>query len=334
MKCLSSLIALVVLGLGLTAPSSAQGIPGPRYVKKAVFVRIHWDRTFYEYWKIGRRYSDAQINTLVKGYFDRAKATYALNDMHNIDLFLLEDFDRVTGPMADYYDSNSPTGGDSRLLSAMRTRLKTGTVQRTVPNGTTHLLGRTMNWVFVHANYGGLGGAADVTIPSLGTADANAFFSTGVGQSFVVTEQRQQYVDELIWHETGHVFGGQHGVPNNPLADCPRGGPYEIMCQGFTGLQKRFGSANYTRVANVMKGALQRCSSTFSSRAACETAVVNDCSRILDYMQVQPCIDANILANCSDICSSAQKNARVVINSLTSPIGRNVVVAPGPGQNQ
>lgn len=332
MRCLTSLIALVVLGLGLVAPASAQGLPGPRYVKKAVYVRIHWDRTFYEYWKIGRRLTDAGLNAKVRGYFDRAKAVYALSAMHNIDLYLLEDFDRVTGPMADYYDSTTPAtpGGDLRLVSAMRTRLKTGNVQRTVPNGTTHLLGRTMNWVFVHDNYGSAG-MADTTMPSLGTADANAFFSTATGQGTSLIDQRDAFIDELIWHEVGHVFGGLHG-PRNELADCPFRGPYEIMCVGFTGLQKRFGSANYNRVANVMKSTLQRCSSTFSSRASCETAVQNECSRILDYTQIQFCIDSNIQANCQDICSSAQKSARVVINSLTSPIGTGVVVAPGPKQ--
>lgn len=336
MKCLSSLMAMVVLGLGLglAAPASAQGIAAPRYVKKAVYVRIHWDRTFYEYWKIGRRYSDAQINTLVRGYFDRARAVYATAPMQNIDLYLLEDFDRITGPMADYYDSNShASDGDERLLNTMRSRLKTGNVQKTVPNGTTHLLGRTINIVFVHANYGGLGGAADVTIPSLGTADANAFFSTGAGQGPIVNEARQSTIDELILHELGHIFGGQHGTDNR-LADCPWGGPFEIMCGGYVNLQRRFGPANSTRVANVMKSTLQRCNSAYSTVASCETAVHNDCTRILDYLQIQPCIDANILANCRDICTSTQKNARVVINSLSSPIGRNVVVAPGPGQNQ
>lgn len=334
MKCLSSLMAMVVLGLGLglTAPASAQGIAAPRYVKKAVYVRIHWDRTFYEYWKIGRRYSDAQINSLVRGYFDRARAVYATAPMQNIDMYLLEDFDRITGPMADYYDSNShASDGDERLLNTMRARLKTGTVQRTVPNGTTHLLGRTINIVFVHANYGGLGGAADVTIPSLGTADANAFFSTGAGQGSVVNEARQSTIDELILHELGHVFGGQHG-PDNRLADCPWGGPFEIMCGGYVNLQRRFGPANANRVANVTKSALQRCNSAYSTVAACETAVYNDCTRILDYTQIQACVDANILANCRDICTSAQKNARVVINSLSSPIGYNQVVAPGPRQ--
>ena len=337
MKCLSSLIAMVVLGLGLglTAPASAQGIAAPRYVKKAVYVRIHWDRTFYEYWKIGRRYSDASINTLVKGYFDRAKAVYATGPMQNIDLYLLDDFDRVTGPMADYYDSNSHlSDGDERLLNVMRARLKTGNVQKTVPNGTTHLLGRTMNWVFVHANYGGLGGAADVTIPSLGTADANAFFSTGAGQGSIVSDARQSTIDELILHEVGHVFGGQHGGQGNPLADCPWGGPFEIMCAGYTNLQRRFGPANTTRVANVTQYTLQRCNSAYSSVSSCENAVSTECSRILDYTKIQPCIDANVAANCRDICTATQKSARVVINSLTSPIGRNVVVAPGPGQNQ
>ncbi len=334
MKRLSSLMALVVLGLALTAPAVAQGIAGPRYVKKAVYVRIHWDRTFYEYWTVGRRYSVAQLNALVNGYFDRARAVYATGPMQNIDLFLLDDFDRVTGPMADYYDSNSSASdGDDRLLNAMRARLKTGNVQKTTPNGTTHLLGRTLNIVFVHANYGGLGGAADVTIPSLGTGDANAFFSTGAGQGSTVNEQRQSVVDELILHELGHIFGGQHGS-RNELADCPFGGPFEIMCAGYTNLQRRFGPANTNRVGNVMKYTLQRCNSAYSSVSSCENAVSTECSRILDYTQIQPCIDANVAANCRDICTGTQKTARRVINSLTSPIGRNVVVAPGPGQNQ
>jgi hypothetical protein len=101
MKYLTAFLAAAAL-LGLAAPTQAQ-LPGPRYVKKAVFVRIHWDRSFYEYWGMNRKpkLTVDQINAQLTGYFDEVRADYLNNSaLHNIDLILLNDFNRVTGPMA------------------------------------------------------------------------------------------------------------------------------------------------------------------------------------------------------------------------------------------
>jgi len=335
MKWTIGLVATAVAALGTVAPANAQ-MPAPRYVKRAVYVRIHWDRSFFEYWN-NKGTSTAQMNTMLRGYFDAARADYLNNaSLHNIDLFLLEDFDRATGPMSSYRDSAPQVGGDVRLIDAMRARLQTGNVNKTTPNGTTHLLGRTVNWVFVHGNFGGLGGKAD-SIRGLSTADANVFISTGTGdltaggRYFPLVEQRADIIQETLEHETGHLFGGEHGG-RNELADCPGPGRYELMCSGFTPVQRRFGSANFQRVTNVMKGTLGRCNSAFTSANSCANAVSTECSKILDYTQIQPCIDSMVASTCQDICTTTQKTARVVVNSLPTYIGSGVVVAAGPAQ--
>jgi hypothetical protein len=333
MKFLIALLATAVAGLGLVAPVEAQQLPTPRYVKKAVFVRMHWDRTFYEYW-YNKGLSTSMMNSMLRRYFDDARAAYLNSALHGIDLILLDDFNRATGPMSGVRDAGPPFDGNWRMIDAMRIKLRTGNVNKTVPNGTTYLLGRTINWVFVHGNFGGLGGQAD-SIRGLGNGEAHVFISTASGDLTVggmyypLVEQRPAFVLETILHETGHLFGGEHGY-RNELADCPSRGPYELMCAGFTNLQRRFGTQNYSRVTNVMKGTLQRCNSAFTSVNSCENAVSNMCSNTGDYTQIQPCIDFNIGVSCRDICTSTQKSARVVINSLSPVIGGGVVDAPGP----
>jgi hypothetical protein len=334
MKCLTGLIAMVILGLGLAAQADAQQLPSPRYVKKAVFVRAHWDNSFYQYYA-SKGLNATTMDALIRSYFDQVRAAYLLGPMQNIDLILLEDFKRAEGPMATYHDTAPQRGGHTRLVDAMRTRLRTATVSKTVPNGTTHLVGRTINWVFVYGNYGDQQGFVD-TIGNLAGSDANMFISmsggdlTRGGVYYPLKEQLGSVVMETLLHETGHIFGGQHGT-NNELADCPKD-RFEIMCQGSK-LQRRFGSQNALRVTNVIKPALARCNSAFSTVNACENAVSNMCSAILDYRQIQPCIDSNIVANCRDICTPASKNARVVINSLPGTITNDpTVVAAGPKQ--
>jgi hypothetical protein len=328
------MLATAVAGLGLVVPVQAQ-LPSPTYQKKAVFVRIHWDRSFYEYW-YNKGLSTSMMNSLVRKYFDDARAVYLKSAMHNIDLILLDDFTRSTGPMSSYYDSAPQVGGNTRLISTMRSRLRTGDVTKTVPSGTTHLVGRTLNLVFVHANFGGLGGEVDA-IGGIGSTDANMFISTAAGDLTVggvyypLVEQRPAFVLELLLHEAGHLFGGQHGG-RNELADCPSSGR-EIMCAGFTGLQHRFSATkNWPRVERYMKGTLQRCNSAFSSRASCENQVMTECARTGDYTQIAPCVTELTPVYCNDICSMPQKQARVLINSFPSVLGSGQVTAGGPAQ--
>jgi hypothetical protein len=335
MKLLTVLLATVVAGLGLVAPVEAQ-LPTPRYVKKAVFVRMHWDRTFYEYW-YNKGYTTTMMNSMLRKYFDDSRAAYLNNSaLHNIDLYLLDDFNRATGPMSGVRDPSPQFDGNWRMIDAMRIKLRTGAVNKTVPNGTTHLLGRTVNWVFVHGNFGGLGGQAD-SLRGLGTGDAHVFISTGAGDLTVggvyypLVEQRPEWVLETILHETGHLFGGEHGY-RNELADCPGPGRYELMCSGYTNLQRRFGNANYQRVTRVMKGTLQRCNSAFTSVSSCENAVLTDCSNTGDYTQIAPCAAAGVEVHCRDICTTPLKTARVVINSLGAVLGSGNVVASGPAE--
>jgi hypothetical protein len=334
MKYLTAILAVAAL-LGLVAPAQAQ-LPGPRYVKKAIFVRIHWDRSFYEYWGMNRKpkLTVDQINAQLTGYFDEVRADYLNNAaMHNIDLILLNDFNRVTGPMADYVAPGS-TNQQRRnnLLATMRSRLRTGNVNKTVPNGTTHLLGRTINWVFVYGDYYNQGEVD--AIGAISSADGNAFISTSGGDGTAerpISEMIRAAVIETIEHETGHLIGGQHGE-RNELADCPATRK-EIMCSSGIPRDRRFGTANYNRVTGYVKFTLARCNSAFSSQNSCFNAVSTECSRILDYRQIQPCIDANVAANCQDICTAALKTARVVINSLPAKINDDRTVsagAPGP----
>lgn len=341
MKFRNAWMALTaIVGLVSATQAPAQ-LPGPRYVKKAIFVRIHWDRSFYEYWAEQRNADPkkknltvAQLNEMVTTYFNEARADYLNNAaMHNIDLILLNDFDRRQGPMADFKATggNGAARGD-QLMVTIRNRLRTGPVNKTVPNGTTYLVGRTINWVFVWGDYYNQG--AVNKIGDINTTDANLFVSTSGGDGTPgrpIAEMIHGVVLETLLHETGHLIGGQHGA-NNELADCPTG-HHEIMCSSGLGRERRFGSANYRRTEAYVKSALQRCSSAFSSVSACQNAVTDMCSMLGDYTQIQGCIDANVAANCQDVCSGTLKSARVVINSLPAIINNATTVnagTPGP----
>ncbi len=73
--------------------------------------------------------------------------------MHNVDLYLLNDFTRANSRLMSYNDPNShltaglrgDIGGNKRLVQFMKDNLATGAVTRTI-NGKTHQLGRTINW--------------------------------------------------------------------------------------------------------------------------------------------------------------------------------------------
>jgi hypothetical protein len=333
MKKLTFWLAVLIASSAFV-PAQAVEAPPPRYVKKAIFVRMLWDRSFYEYWHDRKGKSNAQINSMLLGYFNTARADYLNNSaLHNIDLILLDDVDRVGGSMASFTAAAPVAGRDARLLAGMRSRLQTGAVNKTVPSGSTHLIGRTINWVFVYGNYGDQQGAVD-TVSGLNTGNANLFVSTSGGDTTVagvyypLSEQLASVVAETLLHETGHLLGGQHGAQDE-LADC-KTSHKEIMC-GRTGLgrERRFGTANFNRTLSQVKSSLQRCNSAFSTQNSCNQFVTEMCaSSTVDYSQIQYCIDFNQGAMCQDICSSAQKNARVVINSLSSTIGSNVVSAP------
>ena len=314
-------------------------MPPANYVKKAVFIRIHYDATFYNFWR-GRT---SNVDTMVQGWFNAVRDIYKNTpSMHNVDLYLLNDFVRANSRVMAYNDANShltagvragEIGGNKRLVQFMKDNLATGPVTRTI-NGKTHQLGRTVNWVFVHRGEGGLQG--EVTdIGWLANAEASLFVTTAVGD---VTALNGQYfplradplayseIIDTIAHETGHLLGGRHELAEG----CPTRSPYtggELMC-GYVQRSRYFGSRNYNAVNNVIKGGLNRCNNAFSGLADCENKVNDECGRILDYTQIAACQSEMKLVYCSDLCSLPQRQARVVINALPTTIGTGVVSAP------
>jgi len=338
-----ALLAVAFACLGLSSIASAQ-VP-TTYVKKAVFIRMHWDGAFFNHWSGNRpkgspNMTVEQMNDMLQTYFNEARADY-LNSpaLHGIDLILLNDFPRDTGPMSDYLDPQ-PETGEGRFLAAMRARLQTGPVNKTTSQGVTYLLGRTVNVVFTWGYYGSSQGVTD-TIGGLGNTDANIFITTS-GGGFTdnngfhpIGELLHAGVLEILEHELGHLLGGEHGS-RNELADCPggvQGGNHnEIMCSSGIPRERRFGSANFQRTLRQVKGTLQRCNSAFTSKNSCVNYVSSVvCGAILDYTQIQACIDAQVAANCQDICTTTQKSARRLINSL-APTLTSGVSAAGPAQ--
>jgi len=325
MKIAMRLFVPLLLCVGVSAHAFAQATPAPRYVKKAIFVRIHFDSSFYNYWSPRQN-----VNTLVEGYFNEVRAAYLNNaSLHNIDLILINDFDRRTGPMMNFVDPNhaiaekSPgeIGGNGRLIKYMRDNLSTGQVTKRTGQ-TTHILGRSINWVFVHQGAGGLAGQANAT-PAISSSDANVFVTTDAGDFFQqgryisTREQTRSVIIENIAHETGHLLGGTHNDALGCGAQAGFGG--EIMCTGATRREFSFGTRNFPTTERVMKGALERCNNAFRSFSACDALAASQCSH-MDPTQIPACYEARLLSMCSDLCSNAQTSARVLINSLPAII--------------
>src|SRR4051812_25283094 len=161
---MTAALAALITCLSISSPAAAD-MPAPNYVKKAIFIRIHYDATFYNFWR-GRTMS---VDVMVKDWFNAVRQMYKdTPSMQNVDLYLLNDFTRVNGPVMSYNDPNShltagvrrgEIGGDERLMQFIRDNLATGPVTRTVGRK-THQVGRTVNWVFVHRGEGGLQGKA------------------------------------------------------------------------------------------------------------------------------------------------------------------------------
>jgi metallopeptidase family M12-like protein len=337
-KLLAAAAAALITCLSVSSPTSA-AMPAPVYVKKAVFIRIHYDATFYNFWR-GRT---TNVDTMVEGWFNAVRDIYKNTpSMHNVDLYLLNDFTRANSRIMSYNDSTShltanvrpgEIGGNKRLVNYMHSNLATGPVSRTI-GGKTHAVGRTVNWVFVHRGEGGLQGEVDA-ISALGSADANLFVTTAVGdvtalngQYFPLQAEPFPYAEiiDTIVHETGHIIGARHDLATG----CPTKAPYtggEIMC-GSLKRGRFFGSANYNAATTPVKIGLNRCNNAFSSQGACENAVDQECGRILDYTQIAACQAEMKLTYCSDLCTLSLRQARVVINALPTTIGSGVVSAP------
>ncbi len=337
MKFFTAAAAALITCLSISSPAPA-AMPPANYVKKAVFIRIHYDATFYNFWR-GRT---SNVDALVQGWFNQVRDIYKNTaSMHNVDLYLLNDFVRANSRVMSYNDPNShltaglrgDIGGNKRLVQFMKDNLATGAVTRTI-NGKTHQLGRTINWVLVHRGEGGLQGEV-TNIGWLANSEASLFVTTAVGdvtalngQYFPLRADPLAYTEiiDALAHETGHMLGGKHELAEG----CPTRSPYtggELMC-AYVQRSRYFGSRNYSAVNNVIKGGLSRCNNAFSSQSDCENQVDNECGRILDYTQIAACQSEMKLVYCSDLCTLAARQARVVINALPTTIGTGVVSAP------
>jgi hypothetical protein len=336
-KFFTAAAAALITCLSISSPAPA-AMPPSNYVKKAVFIRIHYDATFYNFWR-GRT---TNVDNMVQGWFNAVRNVYKNTaSMHNVDLYLLNDFTRANSRVMSYSDPNShisaglrgDIGGNKRLVKFMKDNLATGPVTRLI-NNKTHQLGRTINWVLVHRGEGGLQG--EVTdIGWLATSEASLFVTTAVGdvtalngQYFPLRDEPLPYTEiiDALAHETGHLLGGKHELAEG----CPTRSPFvggELMC-GYVQRSRYFGTRNYNAVQNVIKGGLGRCNNAFSGPADCENKVNEECGRILDYTQIAACQSEMKLVYCSDLCTLPLLQARVVINALPTTIGGGVVSAP------
>ena len=132
MKTVLRALFLLIAGIVATSAASAQTAqtPAPRYLKKAVFIRVWYDQAFLDWWQ------SRDVNSQVEGWFNEMRAQYQNNvRLQNVDIFLLKDNypldpqqNPFIGPNA-YFDPlhdvvNDPArnqvGGNRRLLNKMR----------------------------------------------------------------------------------------------------------------------------------------------------------------------------------------------------------------------
>ena len=310
MKIVLRALFLRIAGIAATSAACAQTAqtPAPRYLKKAVFIRVWYDQAFLDWWQ------SRDVNSQVESWFNEMRAQYK-NDvlLQNVDIFLLKDNypldpqqNPFIGPNA-YFDplhnvaddpARNQVGGNTRLLNRMRDAFSTGPSTK-VSRQTTYALGlaSTINVLFVHQIYGQTS-AAVYEIGNLGSAHANLFVSTLTGPSRrsptaaqptdVGTEIGRDTIIQNLGHEIGHLLGGKH-----ELADgCPTAGKLiggELMCSS-TQRAWEFGPRNALAVTNVIKSALSRCNSAFSSKSSCEQFVDNNlCLNTSPYDQIAFC---------------------------------------------
>jgi hypothetical protein len=263
--------------------------------------------------------------------------------MQNVDLFLLNDNDRINGPVMSYNDPKShliqgftrgEIGGNERLIKFIADNLATGPVTRTI-NGKTHQVGRTVNWVFVHRGEGNLSGES-VNIGGIGGSDASLFVTTAVGDVTALTGQYfplsadplsdTEIVDTLV-HETAHLLGAEHKYAEG----CPTKEPFfggELGCSNPR-RQRYFGARNVTAMTPVIKAGLARCNNAYSSQSSCENQVDNECALTADYTRIAACQAELKVTYCSDLCPRTALDARVVINAMPTIINEpNYVSAP------
>ena len=334
MRLLSATFVALAACLALSENAVAQTTPAPQYIKKAVFVRMHFHQSFYNRFFTG---SMIDLNAHLERYFEDVRRAYANTPgMQNVKLVMLDDFDRMTSPMLTYMDNDhwiaaSPRdlGGNNRLVNFMRDKLSTGPYYRTV-NGTRHEVGRIVNWVFIHQGAGDQAGQVNA-IGGIGSADANLYVNTSSGdfarfrntERFALMEVARVEVLDLIMHEQGHLLGGEH----EPVAEkCGNEGPYrggEIMCSSHTSKERYFGPKNAAKLGQVFQRALGRCTTVWANEGACPNHVDTICGRILDYSQIAACQQAQRAALCSDLCTTARKQTQTVVDGLPYFIREN-----------
>jgi hypothetical protein len=325
MKSVSILLAALVVTLLGAATVEAQTPPQPRYIKQAVFVRMHYDSSFYSHWYT--KSPNGSIDALLEQWFREIRTAYQSTAMTNIDLILLNDFDRLSGPVMNYVDANSnQSGGNTRLIDWMKANLGTGSVTQTSGRQIV-TVGRLVNWVFTYQGQGSAQGQVTST-PAIGGSEAHLFVSTIDARG---NEYPRDEILKTVMHEFGHIMGG---LPKPTAEGCPRsvesqvGG--EIMCDTLR-RELRFGQANTRLINGVANGALNRCNTAFASKSACENYVDNEiCGRLLDYTQIANCQLTNKQSLCSDrFCSQSDNNTRLQINALPAVINNNrTVTAP------
>jgi len=319
--------------LAFSGNVEAQATPAPQYIKKAVFVRLHFHQSFYNRFFSG---SMIDLNAHLERYFEDVRRAYASTPgMQNVKLVMLDDFDRMTSPMLTYTDndhwiaaSSRDIGGNTRLVNFMRNNLSTGPYYRTV-NGVRHDVGRIVNWVFIHQGAGDQSGQVNA-IGGVGSADANMYVNTSSGdfarfrntERFPLKDVIRVEVLDLIMHEQGHLLGGEHDPVAEKCGNEGDGRGGEIMCTTFS-KDRYFGPKNTAKLGQVFQRALGRCNTVWATEGACHNHVDTICGRILDYSQIAACQQAQRAALCSDLCTTSRKQTQTVVDGLPYFIREN-----------